>query len=507
MLKKLVSATNISIPKDTTALQKRWTNNLQTTTQHLVWYYGWIISVFTCLVGFMLKSDFAFLFGVVLMVNRGLQVYFNQGGRGWKIIYQIDILLGLGCSVMTGDSVEVFLIFFASCIVIFIHATLWEEFKPVTLRHPEKKVLPIKEGASTKETVRCRVVQELYETEAKYIDYLTLAMTLFMERFEEEADKPEPIITIGEVRDIFSSIAVIQNYSKALHDSLRNRLDEWDNDTTKIGDIILDLSHFMKTYHSYVTNYTHAINTLSTCQKNPQFSELLQVCEDDSRLNGEGLSSLLIMPIQRLLRYVMLLNKIVELTPEKHPDLENLKEALKCMSDIADKVNKSRDAADELNKLYRIQCKIDRNFPLLAPARCLVRESRLLKWNEKAKKWADLYYYLFNDMLLEVNISRTISVARDLISSGAPKMTYSSHIQFDGGSTVEKHATLESAFVVCGCKDPEKANTPRVSYILKPSISTEFDMWFRIFEEAVASTRKTYIFFSSRSRNNISVKG
>lgn len=55
----------------------------------------------------------------------------------------------------------------------------------------------------------------------------------------------------------------------------------------------------MKTYQSYVTNYTRAINTLSVCQKDPRFSALVQFCEDDPRLNGEALSSLLIMPIQR----------------------------------------------------------------------------------------------------------------------------------------------------------------------------------------------------------------
>jgi hypothetical protein len=62
-----------------------------------------------------------------------------------------------------------------------------------------------------------------------------------MEPFTERSAQHDPYITTMDVRNIFSSIPVIQNYSKALHDSLGHRLDAWDNDTTKIGDIILDL--------------------------------------------------------------------------------------------------------------------------------------------------------------------------------------------------------------------------------------------------------------------------
>lgn len=107
----------------------------------------------------------------------------------------------------------------------------------------------------TVQTVRIKAVQEFYDTEAKYIDYLALSIKvvntelpksltgaqLFMERFLEEASKPDPIITPMDVKNVFSTIPVIHNYSTALHDSLGERLNAWDNSRTKIGDIILDL--------------------------------------------------------------------------------------------------------------------------------------------------------------------------------------------------------------------------------------------------------------------------
>lgn len=83
------------------------------------------------------------------------------------------------------------------------------------------------------------------------LDPITDSLQLFMERFNDEALKPNPIITQMDVKNVFSSIPVIQNYSRELHDSLGERLDSWDNDSTKIGDIILDLvSVFLLYFHS-----------------------------------------------------------------------------------------------------------------------------------------------------------------------------------------------------------------------------------------------------------------
>lgn len=74
-----------------------------------------------------------------------------------------------------------------------------------------------------------------------------------MERFTEEASKADPMITQMDVRNVFCSIPVIQNYSTALHDSLGERLDSWDNDNTKIGDIIMDLvsCHLVTLFNSF----------------------------------------------------------------------------------------------------------------------------------------------------------------------------------------------------------------------------------------------------------------
>jgi hypothetical protein len=104
---KLVSVNNFSIPRDTSVLRKRWSNNLQASTQHLMWYYGWFVSASFFLFGLYVillfdhpykarLTGFGFMatLGLILLGARGLQVYLKQGGRGWESRAQSDILFG-----------------------------------------------------------------------------------------------------------------------------------------------------------------------------------------------------------------------------------------------------------------------------------------------------------------------------------------------------------------------------------------------------------------------------
>lgn len=85
---------------------------------------------------------------------------------------------------------------------------------------------------------------------------------------------------------------------------------------------------------------------------------------------GLHLGALLILPIQRIPRYVLLLQDLLRHTESKHPDHDDLVQALKEMRQVADYINEKKREAEALNLVVRIQERIQnlvRAFPHCPP--------------------------------------------------------------------------------------------------------------------------------------------
>eukprot|EP00124_Ichthyophonus_hoferi_P003939 Ihof_evm4s383 gene=Ihof_evmTU4s383 len=79
----------------------------------------------------------------------------------------------------------------------------------------------------------------------------------------------------------------------------------------------------LTSYTTYINNYDEATATLQSLRSDPKFTSFL---EERRMYYGirEDLSDLLICPVQRIPRYVLLLEQIIKYTPEDHPDYLDL---------------------------------------------------------------------------------------------------------------------------------------------------------------------------------------
>lgn len=78
-------------------------------------------------------------------------------------------------------------------------------------------------------------------------------------------------------------------------------------------------------------------------EKLPEFVEVAQTCQQDPRTKGMPLSSFLIKPMQRITKYPLIINKILEYTPASHPDRQYLQEALAKAEEFCTQVNNLLD--------------------------------------------------------------------------------------------------------------------------------------------------------------------
>ena len=104
--------------------------------------------------------------------------------------------------------------------------------------------------------------------------------------------------------------AVAVGCNQELLQSLTGRMDKWDEEDGRISDIFLQLVPYLRMYTQYVNNLNVAMTTLDECKrKSKQFVAFL-----DTKLKttkGLDIGSFLIMPVQRIPRYVLLLKVFI----------------------------------------------------------------------------------------------------------------------------------------------------------------------------------------------------
>ena len=114
--------------------------------------------------------------------------------------------------------------------------------------------------------------------------------------------------------------------------------------------------------------------------------------------------SLLIMPVQRLPRYVLLFQELLGETSPTHPDYENLQQAVTKAKEISTHINEDVTTEEHRQKMIEIQGRFILSSlglskrTIIAPHRRYIREGTILLENT-ASVPGKFYLYLFNDIL------------------------------------------------------------------------------------------------------------
>lgn len=124
--------------------------------------------------------------------------------------------------------------------------------------------------------------------------------------------------------------------------------DEKDRETS-IGEVFMTyVGRMEKVYAEYLKNHEAASKKLEALQRNQKVSIWLKECREwaSDLTTAWDLDSLLVKPVQRILKYPLLLAELRDATPADHPDHEALANALHEMTDISARINDSKKRAD-----------------------------------------------------------------------------------------------------------------------------------------------------------------
>jgi len=188
--------------------------------------------------------------------------------------------------------------------------------------------------AIDKVSERNRIVLEILETEKAYVKNLRILNDLY---FQPLRSNPG-CIELVHVKTIFSNIEVIKLFNEKLLADIGGRLATW-NAMQKIADIFIQMIPFLQVYTIYINNFDSAISTVSQQKKkNKQFATFLDTCKNNPEAMKHDIEALLIMPVQRIPRYVLLLQALVKHTDKSHDDFADLTVAVEFMSKFANNI-------------------------------------------------------------------------------------------------------------------------------------------------------------------------
>lgn len=162
------------------------------------------------------------------------------------------------------------------------------------------------------------------------------------------------------------------------------------------GAMFKEYAPFFKMYSDYVANHEKASELLTTLHSNAQFQSLTQSLQD-SQQQQQSLTSLLIMPVQRVPRYKLLLQELLKQTPPDHPDTPDLRSSLQLIGAVADHINEEVRQQEKRDEIRLIEAQFYGYPGFLDPGRILIRHGVLTK--KSRHQSVEYHFFLFNDMI------------------------------------------------------------------------------------------------------------
>lgn len=211
-----------------------------------------------------------------------------------------------------------------------------------------------------------------------------------------------------EVKEVFQRDSTELNEAELEHD-MEVLLNLAEKQAGIIGRVITQMAPFLKCYTQYVNNYDNAMKVLGDHLSQRRTKNWINGCDKKAQRAAREhkqllrLSDYLIMPIQRVPRYVMLLKALLRKLDANTPESEIIKEALQAVSIVADGINATKKERDDLVRLVDLAQKItveghnELHMNFVKPGRRLLKEGELMRGEDRR------YVFLFSDLILETN--------------------------------------------------------------------------------------------------------
>ncbi|XP_023281728.1 FERM, ARHGEF and pleckstrin domain-containing protein 2 isoform X3 [Seriola lalandi dorsalis] len=245
------------------------------------------------------------------------------------------------------------------------------------------------------------IAKEILTTERTYLKDLEVITVWFRSAVIKENAMPEGLMTL-----LFSNIDPIYEFHRGFLKELDQRLALWEGrsnahvkgDYQRIGDVMLRNMCSLKEFTSYLQKHDEVLTELEKATKRLKKLETVYKEFELQKVCYLPLNTFLLKPIQRLMHYKLILERLCKHYSPAHRDHDDCKEALKEVAEIATQLQSSLIRLENFQKLTELQRDLIGIENLTAPGREFIREGCLYKLTKKGLQ--QRMFFLFSDMLL-----------------------------------------------------------------------------------------------------------
>lgn len=237
-------------------------------------------------------------------------------------------------------------------------------------------------------------IRELAETEKNYIDALNMIIRHFVRPLKT-------VLSHNDRATIFLNIKDLAEIHRGFHNDL---IKACTSPSGKISQVFLSYKEKFVIYGSYCTNLPRSQALLDElCTRNETIHHHVIQCQKAANEGKFKLRDLLSLPMQRILKYHLLLNELIKSTSESHEDFAGLKKAHDAMVDLGQYINEIKRDSETLQIIDDIQRSI---VDLEMPENTELKDyGRLVKDGEVKLRSVDnklktRYIFLFDKVLL-----------------------------------------------------------------------------------------------------------
>ncbi|KAF6352087.1 pleckstrin homology and RhoGEF domain containing G3 [Rhinolophus ferrumequinum] len=191
-----------------------------------------------------------------------------------------------------------------------------------------------------------RVVREIVETERMYVQDLRSIVEDYLLKIIDTPGllKPEQVSALfGNIENIY-----------ALNSQLLRDLDSCNSDPVAVASCFVERSQEFDIYTQYCNNYPNSVAALTECMRDQQQAKFLRDRQELLQ-HSLPLGSYLLKPVQRILKYHLLLQEIAKHFDEEEDGFEVVEDAIDTMTCVAWYINDMKRRHEHAVRLQEIQ--------------------------------------------------------------------------------------------------------------------------------------------------------
>ena len=286
---------------------------------------------------------------------------------------------------------------------------------------------------------RTNTINELILSEVKYRSFLEMIIYVYKESLKK-------VIPEDTCKLFFSNVELIMQLSKQYSDAFSKEYKKG-IDKAMISNCFEDIAQPLKLYFPYLSSYNTILSEYSKLRATNKQAEKI-ICNIEEANPSQNFNSLMIMPVQRLPRYILLLKEILKATPKWHPDHDKLINVIDQITKVTKETDEKCNESENKKLFFDLVMSIPKSQYLITPSRTMVScyklndnmELNLLndailitKFHPNKKKYQRSLKYtvLVKDIL---NVKRV----KNVIVIQTKKRKFKVNVEKNGGDLLDK---------------------------------------------------------------------